>query len=91
MGQALSFPHRRRKTKVKVKVRGIMAILNHLTAILSHPWAFVDNLVRTFRIMAHRYKTFRVIRDIDGLEATMRTPLEPEGNLRFHKWLGVVL
>jgi hypothetical protein len=56
-----------------------MAFLSQLTAILFHPWAFMDSLVRTFRIIRHQYRTFKVIRGSDELEVKMRRPLDLEG------------
>jgi hypothetical protein len=56
-----------------------MAPLSTLAVILSHPWAFLSNLVRTIKIIMHSYKTFTVIRESDGLEVEMRKPLDPEG------------
>jgi hypothetical protein len=62
-----------------------MGIFSRLRVLLSHPWDFLDTLVRTFRIMAHKYQTFKVPRDSDGLEVKMRRPLDPEGIRHFYK------
>lgn len=47
--------------------------------ILSYPFAFLYNLDRTAKIMAHKYETFNVVRESGGLEVRMRRPLDPEG------------
>jgi hypothetical protein len=62
-----------------------MGIFSRLSVILSHPWDFLDNLVQTFRIMAHKYQSFKVLCDNDGLEVKMRRPLDPEGTRHFYK------
>jgi hypothetical protein len=59
-----------------------MSSLSTFAVILSHPWAFLSNLVRTIKIMTHNYETFTVIRESDGLEVEMRKPLDPEGLYR---------
>ncbi len=59
-----------------------MAFLSQLLVMLTHPIAFLDNLIRTLKIMTHKYQTFKVVRDSDGLEVKMRKPLDPEGEMK---------
>jgi hypothetical protein len=56
-----------------------MSIFYEIAVILRHPIAFVRNLVRTFKILSHKYETVTVIRDSDGFVVEMRRPLDPEG------------
>jgi hypothetical protein len=56
-----------------------MAFIQRAIAILTHPVAFISNLIRTFKLISHRYETTIVRRELDGLEVKMRRPLDPEG------------
>jgi hypothetical protein len=56
-----------------------MAVIQRAVAILTHPVAFISNLIRTFKLISHKYETTVVRRELDGLEVKMRRPLDPEG------------
>jgi hypothetical protein len=60
-----------------------MAFIQRAIAILTHPVAFVSNLIRTFKLISHSYETTVVRRELDGLEVKMRRPLDPEGKITY--------